>query len=226
MLQKTTTQPSSTVTDLRANAYQAAMAHSRRVRRLRVLLPVAATVISAIFIAVSVVRTYLPENLTIQSATIEDGKIVMESPAIAGRNEKGISYSLTATRALQDLADQNMITLENVKAAMPMNADVIARVTAQGGIFDRSKDRLNMTKPFQVNLSNGITADFQTAFLDVPQSTMESKDPVKITTDKASIVAQSMKMSDKGRTITFAGQVQVNLAGAALTNQGNQSPAP
>jgi lipopolysaccharide export system protein LptC len=226
MLQKTTTQHGSTLMDARTNAYRAAMAHSRRVRRLRVLLPVAATVISAIFIAVSVVRTYLPENLTIQSATIEDGKIVMESPAIAGRNEKGISYSLTATRALQDLTDQNMITLENVKAAMPMNEDVIARVTAQGGIFDRSKDRLNMTKPFQVNLSNGITADFQTAFLDVPQSTMETTDPVKITTDKASIVAQTMKMSDKGRTITFAGQVQVNLAGAALTNQGNQSPAP
>jgi lipopolysaccharide export system protein LptC len=226
MLQKTTTQHGSTLMDARTNAYRAAMAHSRRVRRLRVLLPVAATVISAIFIAVSVVRTYLPENLTIQSATIEDGKIVMESPAIAGRNEKGISYSLTATRALQDLSDQNMITLENVKAAMPMNEDVIARVTAQGGIFDRSKDRLNMTKPFTVNLSNGITADFQTAFLDVPQSTMETTDPVKITTDKASIVAQSMKMSDKGRTITFAGQVQVNLAGAALTNQGNQSPAP
>jgi lipopolysaccharide export system protein LptC len=226
MLQKTTTQHGPMVTDARSNAYMAAMAHSRLVRRLKVLLPVAAALISAAFIAVSVFRTYMPENLTIQSATIEDGKIVMESPAIAGRNEKGISYSLTATRALQDLTDQNMITLENVKAAMPMNADVIARVTAQGGIFDRSKDRLNMTKPFQVNLSNGITADFQTAFLDVPQSTMETVDPVKITTDKASIVAQTMKMSDKGRTITFAGQVQVNLAGAALTNQGNQSPAP
>jgi lipopolysaccharide export system protein LptC len=209
----------------RVDAYTAALAHSRRVRRLRFLLPVAALAISAVFITVSFVRTYLPENLTVQSARIENGKIVMESPAIAGRNDKGISYSLNATRALQDLADPNMITLENVKAAMPLNADVMARVTAEGGIFDRSADKLNMTAPFQVNLSNGITANFKSAHLDVPKSIMESSDPVEIRTTDASIVAQSMKISDNGRTITFVGQVQVNAAGSAIHQEGNQSPS-
>jgi lipopolysaccharide export system protein LptC len=208
------------------DAYGAALAHSRRVRRLRVLLPVSAAIISAIFIGVSFVRAYLPENLTIQSAKIEDGKIVMESPAIAGRNDDGISYSMTATRALQDIANPNMITLENVKAAMPLNDDVIARVTAEGGVFDRSADRLDMTKPFQVNLSNGITAYFQSALLDVPRSLMETSDPVRITMEEGSIVAKSMKITDNGKTILFAGQVQINLAGSALSNQGNQSPAP
>jgi lipopolysaccharide export system protein LptC len=208
------------------DAYGAALAHSRRVRRLRVLLPVSAAIISAIFIGVSFVRAYLPENLTIQSAKIEDGKIVMESPAIAGRNDDGISYSMTATRALQDIANPNMITLENVKAAMPLNDDVIARVTAEGGVFDRSADRLDMTKPFQVNLSNGITADFKSALLDVPRSLMETSDPVRITMEQGSIVAKSMKITDNGKTILFAGQVQINLEGSALSNQGNQSPAP
>ncbi|WP_246659157.1 LPS export ABC transporter periplasmic protein LptC [Rhizobium sp. FY34] len=208
------------------DAYKAALAHSRHVRRLRIMLPVAAAVISAIFIAVSFVRAYLPENITIQSAKIEDGKIVMESPAIAGRNDKGMSYSMTATRALQDLLNPNMITLENVKAAMPLNDDVVARVTAQGGIFDRSADRLDMNKPFQVDLSNGITANFEDAVLDVPRSMMETSAPVRITMEQASIVAKSMKITDNGKTILFAGQVQVNLAGSALTHQGNKSPAP
>lgn len=208
------------------DAYKAALAHSRHVRRLRFLLPVVALVISAIFIAVSFVRAYLPENISIQSAKIEDGKIVMESPAIAGRNDKGLSYSMTANRALQDLVNPNMITLENVKAAMPLNDDVVARVTAQGGIFDRSADRLDMNKPFQVDLSNGITANFQTAILDVPRSMMETSDPVRITMEQASIVAKSMKITDNGKTILFVGQVQVNLAGSALTHQGNKSPAP
>lgn len=207
------------------NAYQSALAHSRRVKRLRVLLPVAAVIVSLIFIAVTFVRSYLPENLTVQSARIEDGKIVMESPAIAGRNEKGISYSMTAVRALQDVADPNMITLENVKAAMPMSGDVIARVTAKGGIFDRAKDQLNMTAPFQVNLSNGTTGYFQSARLDVPKSLMESVDPVKITTPDASIIAQSMKILDNGKTISFAGKVQVNLDRSASKKQDNQSPA-
>lgn len=218
--------PTATAASGHNDAYKAALAHSRRVRRLRVALPLAAALVSAAFIGVSFVRAYLPENLSVQSAKIEDGKIVMESPAIAGRNEQGISYSLTATRALQDLTDPNMITLENVKAAMPLNKDVIARVTAAGGIFDRSADKLDMNQPFVVNLSNGITASFQSARLDVPRSTMETSDPVKITTNDASIVANTMKISDNGKTLLFAGQVQVNLERSALSKEGNQSVSP
>jgi len=73
------------------NAYKDALFHSARVKKLKFLLPVAAVVISMIFIAVSVVRAYLPENIKIEGARIEDGKVVMEKPAIAGRNADGIN---------------------------------------------------------------------------------------------------------------------------------------
>lgn len=226
MLQKLGSTPEAPKNDGAATgAYKAALAHSRRVKRLRVMLPVAALVVSAIFMGITFIRSYLPENLTVQSARIENGKIVMESPAIAGRNERGISYSLTATRALQDVANPNMLSLENVKAAMPMSGDVIARVIATAGVFDRSADKMNMTAPFQVNLSNGITANFQSARLDIPGGFMETIDPVDIKTNDAAIVAKSMKISDNGKTITFTGQVQVNLTGSALKQQDNQSPA-
>ncbi|CCF17832.1 conserved protein of unknown function; contains conserved domain of unknown function DUF1239 (OstA superfamily) [Pseudorhizobium banfieldiae] len=203
------------------DAYQAAVAHSARVRRLRIWLPIGAVVISAIFISVSVIRAYLPENLSVESARIEDGKIVMERPAIAGRNDDGISYSMTAVRALQDIANPNMITLEDVKAAVPLNVNTIARVVATEGIFDRGTDRMELTAPFDVNLSNGTTAKFQSAQLDVVAGTLNTDDPVAIDTEQASIVAQSLKITDKGRTITFAGQVRVNIEAAAIRNRGS-----
>nr|CAD6603663.1 membrane protein [Rhizobium sp. TCK] len=203
------------------DAYQAAVAHSARVRRLRIWLPIGAVVISAIFISVSVIRAYLPENLSVESARIEDGKIVMERPAIAGRNDDGISYSMTALRALQDIANPNMITLEDVKAAVPLNVNTIARVVATEGIFDRGTDRMELTAPFDVNLSNGTTAKFQSAQLDVVAGTLNTDDPVAIDTEQASIVAQSLKITDKGRTITFAGQVRVNIEAAAIRNRGS-----
>lgn len=203
------------------DAYQAAVAHSARVRRLRIWLPIGAVVISAIFISVSVIRAYLPENLSVESARIEDGKIVMERPAIAGRNDDGISYSMTAVRALQDIANPNMITLEDVKAAVPLNVNTIARVVATEGIFDRGTDRMELTAPFDVNLSNGTTAKFQSAQLDVVAGTLNTDDPVSIDTEQASIVAQSLKITDKGRTITFAGQVRVKIEAAAIRNRGS-----
>ncbi|WP_105381256.1 LPS export ABC transporter periplasmic protein LptC [Neorhizobium alkalisoli] len=203
-----------------ADAYQAALAHSSMVRKLKVLLPIAAAVISAAFIGVSIIRAYLPENLSIENARIENGKIVMERPAISGRNNDGISYSMTANRALQDIENPNKITLENVKAAVPVNDDVIARVIATGADFDRGTDMLDLTAPFDVNLSNGITARFKSAHLDVNAGVMDTPDPVDISMKEGSIVADSLKITDKGRTITFKGQVRVHLDPTAIRNQG------
>jgi lipopolysaccharide export system protein LptC len=190
------------------------------VRRLKVLLPVGAGLISLAFVGVAIVRAYLPENVSIESARIENGKIVMERPAISGRNSDGINYSMIANRALQDIENPNKISLEDVKAAVPLSDDVIARVTATGADFDRGADLLNLTAPFDVNLSNGITARFQSARLDIPGGLMNTPDPVNISMKEGSIVADSLKITDKGHTITLVGQVRVHLDPVAMRNKG------
>jgi lipopolysaccharide export system protein LptC len=201
-------------------AYEAAVSHSALVRKLKVLLPVAAAVISVAFIIVALIRAYVPENLSIESARIEDGKIVMERPAISGRNSDGINYSMVANRALQDIANPNKLTLQDVKAAVPINDDVIARVVATGADFDRGNDVLDLTSPFDVNLSNGITAHFKSAHLNIPAGVMNSPDPVNISMNGGAIVADSLKITDKGHTITLIGQVRVNVDPAVIRNKG------
>lgn len=203
------------------SAYRDAQFHSARVRRLKILLPLAAVVISMIFIGVSVVRAYLPENLKIEAAKIENGKVVMEKPAISGRNSQGISYSMKAERALQDIRDPNMITLENIKATMPVNGGMIAQVEALSGDFDRSSDNLSMTAPFTINLSNGIRAHFQSAKLDTKAGSMTTEQPVSISQGSASILAQSLKMTDNGRVILFKGQVRMNVDPSTIQKQGS-----
>ncbi|APO73290.1 lipopolysccharide assembly LptC-related protein [Rhizobium etli 8C-3] len=202
------------------SAYATALFHSARVRRLKILLPVAAVIISLAFIAVSMVRAYLPENLKIEGAKIEDGKIVMEKPAIAGRNADGINYSMLAERALQDIKNPNLITLETIKAAVPVNDDLIARVEAATADYDRSTDNLALRDPFTILLSNGLTAKFQSAKLDIKGGKMTTDDPIEIQKDGASIVAQSLKMTDKGRVITFEGKVRMNVDPSVIRKQG------
>lgn len=206
------------------NAYQLALAHSRRVKRLKILLPLAAVAISAIFIAISIVRTWLPDNIQIQGATVEDGKIVMERPAISGRNKKGINYSMLAEKALQDVKNPNLITLKNINAAMPVGGDVIARVKASSADFNRSADTLSMTEPFTINLDNGTRANFQSAELDVKGGTLMTEKPIAVYKDKASILAQSFKMTDKGSTIVFTGQVRVHVDASAIHSNDGKKP--
>ena len=202
--------------------YKDAIFHSTRVRRLRVLLPLAALSVSLVFVAVSVIRAYLPAEIQIEGAKIEDGKVVMERPAIAGRNKDGINYSLLAEKALQDIKNPNMITLKTIKASMPVNTDVIAHVTARSADFDRQADTLKLTEPFTIIMDNGLRAEFKTAFLDVKKGDLSSEDQVSIFRGGMSVVARSLKMTDKGSVIELDGQVQVHIEPSALNNSASE----
>lgn len=202
-----------------AEAYRLATRHSSRVRFLKVALPAAALFIGAIFVVVSIVRTWVPADLQVESASIEDGKIVMRNPAISGRNDAGISYSMKAERALQDMKQPDVITLENIKAKMPVNETTVAEVVAATGIYDRGKNLLDMVAPFTINLNTGLEAAFRSAHLDINGGSMQTTEPVSIRSPEASIVAQSLRMTDKGRTVVFEGKVVVDVDPAAIRNR-------
>ena len=199
-----------------ADGYASAARHSALVRRLKVILPVTAGVIALIFVAVSFVRAFLPEQLELETATIENGKIVMQNPAISGRNKQDISYSMKAQRALQDIANPNLITLETIHAEMPVNDTLIATVDAASGIYDRGANTLDMNAPFTISMNNGVNADFQSAYLDINAGEMETKRPIAISMKGGSIIAQKLRMTDKGRIVTFEGMVRVNVEPAAI----------
>ncbi|MDK1491660.1 LPS export ABC transporter periplasmic protein LptC [Sinorhizobium sp. 7-81] len=194
-----------------SDAYASAARHSALVRRLKVVLPLAASVIAMIFVAVSFVRAFLPEELQLETATIENGKIVMQNPAISGRNKQDISYSMKAQRALQDIANPDLITLETIHAEMPVNETLIATVDAASGIYDRGTNTLDMNAPFTISMNNGVNADFQSAYLDINAGEMETKRPIAISMKGGSIIAQTLRMTDKGRIVTFEGMVRVNV---------------
>jgi lipopolysaccharide export system protein LptC len=214
------TRPQMADAGARRAAYAEAIRHSARVRRLKIQLPIMAFIISAIFIAVSAVKVFLPENIKIEGAKIENGQIVMEKPAISGRNADGIFYSMTAAKALQDILRPNVINLQAIKAEVPVNEKLIAKVTARSGTYDRDKDTLDMREPFSVNLSSGLNANFRSAYMDVGAGTLVTKDVVSITTTQASIVANSLRIEDKGYEIIFEGRVQVELKPDAIRDKG------
>jgi lipopolysaccharide export system protein LptC len=206
---------------VRRVAYDQAVRHSRRVRRLKIMLPLGALAVTLAFVAVSVVRSYLPDNIEVKSATIENGQIVMEKPAISGRNSDGIFYSMTAARALQSIASPNIMTLESIAAQVPVNDQLTAKVNAKGGIYDRAADTLDMTQPFSLHLSSGLIANFRSAKLDVKHGAMTSDESVSITAPRVTVVARSINIEDKGRTIVFDGRVQVNLLADVIHGKGN-----
>ncbi|MCO6187360.1 LPS export ABC transporter periplasmic protein LptC [Rhizobium sp. L1K21] len=189
--------------------YSAALKHSARVRRLKIILPAVTVVVAALFVSVSVVRSWLPENISIETATIEDGKIVMEKPALSGRNGDGIAYALKASRALQDIVSPNLITLESIAAQLPGSNGLMANIRAAVGNFDRDSEKLELPKPFDIDLSNGVNAHFRSASVDLTGGSMISDEKTTIIMSDASIVANKFEMKDNGQSLTFEGNVKV-----------------
>lgn len=205
----------------RPAVYDKAVRHSRRVWRLKILLPLLAIAVTVGFLGISYLRTAVPGNVELVSARIEDGKIVMEAPAISGTNADGARYSMKAAEALQDIKNPSMITLQKIQAEVPVNKQISAKVEGESGIFDRDTDRLEMTAPFNIKLSNGMNAQFQSAHLDVPAGQMLTTDPVTINADTTTISASTLRMTDKGRVIIFEGGVKVSIAADTIRKKGS-----
>jgi lipopolysaccharide export system protein LptC len=203
--------------------YRRALAHSRRVRALKILLPLASVLVVVAFVAVSFVGTLVPEGVEIESVAVRNNKLVMQNPVMSGQTSDARPYRLEALRAVQDLATPNVIVLEDIQADLPVSNGETAVLEATSAIFDRTGETLVFTEPFKVTSDGGFSAEMQSADIDMATSEMTTSDPVTIRTGDASVVAKSMKMQDKGRLIILEDQVRMTINPSAIRSQNRET---
>jgi len=196
--------------------YRLAQRHSRIVRGLKILLPVLAGLIIIAFVAVSWIETLGPEGVAIESVSLRDGKLVMQNPVMSGQGSDARPYSMRAARAIQDLATPDVIVLEEIVADLPVANGDKAVLNALSGIYDRVAQTLMFDQAFTVTSEAGMKAELQSADIDLAGGNLTTSDPVSIRSDEASVVAQSMKMQDKGRVIIFQDKVRMTINPSAL----------
>lgn len=198
-------------------AFSAARRHSSRVRRLKIVLPLAALAMVAGFAGKSWLGT--PSNLPIDlgSLAIEGGRLVMSDPrldGVTGRAER--PYTMTANRAIQDIGVDGRIDLEGIKARLPVDEEGWMDITAASGMFDREADRLDITSEMTIIGDDGLKAVLQSALIDVAAGNLDTPDPVDITLDGAHISANSMRVRDKGAVLIFEDRVRMEIDGGRL----------
>ncbi|MCZ4291182.1 LPS export ABC transporter periplasmic protein LptC [Hoeflea alexandrii] len=196
--------------------YQRAQAHSRLVRVLKILLPLAAAFTVVAFVIVSWLDNLVPEGVGIESVVIKDGKLVMQSPVMSGQGPGARPYTMRAARAVQDLTSPEIIVLEDIFADLPVSDGDQAVLNAANGTYNRTAQTLVFDKPFSVTSQSGMSANLQSASIDLANGALTSDAPVSISSGEASVVAQSMQMTDKGRVIIFQDQVRMTINPSAL----------
>ncbi|MEO5758557.1 MAG: LPS export ABC transporter periplasmic protein LptC [Mesorhizobium sp.] len=200
----------------RVEAFDRAQRHSRRVRILKLAVPLAAALIVVAFPVYSYLAAPAPAPVQAEGTAFSNGKLVMVNSKLNGFTKQKQPYSMTALRAIQDVSTQGIIELEGIDAKVPISLDNIAAIKASRGTYNRDGNTMKLTSDVIITTTDGMEAKFKSVFLDMGKGTMKTDDPVDVGRGGSRITADSMSVQDNGKILIFENKVRVNIDPAAL----------
>ncbi|MGH6859914.1 MAG: LPS export ABC transporter periplasmic protein LptC [Phyllobacterium sp.] len=213
--------------DKGSTIFKAAERHSRRVRLLKFALPAIALISAGVFSWFTFFSaSSLPSNIALDKVGMEDGKLVMTNPKLDGFTKDKLPYKMSAVRALQEVGNSSVISLEGIDAEIPIGQDMRAQVKAKSGVFDNANRQLQLNSEISLITSDGITALLQSADIDIAGNTMSTDQPVSVKNRNGSIVADSMQITDGGKVVTFEKRVRLVIQPTKLQEGGNEVKSP
>lgn len=197
----------------RGRAQKAASGHSRVVRLMRWLLPVAAFLIVAGFAGAMILPTLLP-GIDLGSVGVSTEGLVMENPKLSG-HDGDRSYDITAKRAVQSLTNPKLIELDDIDARIALPNGGWVKLTAAHGLYDSEVERLKLSEHITLESSDGEQAEFTTADIDLKTGLAISDSPLTIDGPRGKIKAGSAEATGDGSGIVFKDGVTLTLDPAA-----------
>ncbi len=213
--------------DRRARAYLSASRHSSRVRILKFVLPVLAGVFIGAFYLYSHSPSIPLDKIELGAGTVRDGKIVMANPVLKGFTKDNLPYRMTAERAIQDVGNSGVVNLENIRASIPVDKNVSAKIGADSGTYDNTRQTLKVDSPLTLSTSDGMTAKLQSADIEMKSGKLTTDKPVQIDRHGSQISASSMTVKNNGSVLIFEKNVRLTISpdqlkSAAGNGQGQE----
>jgi lipopolysaccharide export system protein LptC len=194
--------------------FRAAVRHSRRVRIMRIAIPVVALLIVA---AVVLLTWFNPLtklfNLSkdIGRMVVTGTKITMESPRLTGFTRDSRSYELTARAAMQDITTPDLLELKDIHAVVEMQDKGLMDMTAANGTYDSKAETLDIPSKALLVASSGFECHLNEAKIDVRKGDLVSNKPVDVKMSNGTINANGLEVVDSGQLIRFTGGVIMNV---------------
>ncbi len=191
--------------------FEAARRHSRRVNTLKIGLPLGALLLVGVFAGWAWLSAPKGFTVDVTGSAVKDGKLVMANPKLNGFTKDNLPYAMTAERAIQDLTNTSMITLEKIDARLPIEAEKWADITADDGVFDNENNTLDVTSPMTIKTSEGMRAELKSAFVDMKSGRIISSEPVRINLKGSELQANTMIVEERGKVVVFEEKVRMTV---------------
>lgn len=216
----------------RERLFAAAYRHSRRVRRLRVLVPVFAVLLAAVVGLVSWWDPLKALNLpvSISGLSMSGSRVTMEAPRLTGYTNDNRFYRVSATRAEHDITQTNVVALSAIDAEMDLEGGGKARILSPAGVLDTKTGTVELNREVQVSTTAGQRGQLGHALVDTRAGTIRSNGPVALASPRGELFADTMAISDNGKVIVLEGRVRGNFTpeppDPTITDLSAPTPAP
>jgi lipopolysaccharide export system protein LptC len=194
----------------RAAAFAAAQRHSKLVRFLRVAILGGATGTVAILVLIAVFDPFgrITTDLSVAGLSLDGTRVAMDRPKLAGFRKDGRPYLVNADRAIQDVLHPTVVELRGIDAEVGIAGNGASKVTAEMGVYDSATEHMDLSRNVHVK-SDEYDVRLQSASIDFKAGVYLSHDPVTVVTSNgATINADSVAALDNGRELVFDGHVR------------------
>jgi lipopolysaccharide export system protein LptA len=195
----------------RARAFAAGQRHSRLVRLLRIVLPLAAGgILSGFLLYVAAKYTLEYGKFKPGTVTITTEDLQMKDPSFVDATSDG-RYEVRAKRAVVAFTPNAPVKLIDVSGDLTQTSGTVTKLKAKHGLYERAKGELELFDGIEIDGSNGMMARLSRATVYSKQSKVVSEHPVSATTPTGSVQALAMTLETKARLAQFRGAVAVRL---------------
>jgi lipopolysaccharide export system protein LptC len=194
--------------------FRRARRHSRRMRLLRILIPVvlaAGLVVSTLVVWFNPLRLLSELPVSIGRLTVSGTKMTMTKPKLSGYTRDERRYELTANAAAQDMTNVDVVNLEEPRASLEMADGNTIKMRAVLGVFDRKEGVLTLSREIVITSTGGIDVRLDQAVIDVRNGNIVSDQPVNVKMPQGTLSGNRLEVIKSGEIVRFDGGVTMVL---------------
>jgi lipopolysaccharide export system protein LptC len=206
--------------------YRAARRHSRRIRVLRIGIPVIvaaslAATLSAVWFNPLRAITRIPADIA--GLVISGTKVTMQQPRLSGYTKDGHPYELNASTAAQDITKPHLVELRDVRADVLMQDKTKVNISALNGLYDTKEEMITLRDNVLLVSSTGYEGRLSEAVVDVRKGLIVSEKPVEVKMLNGTLNANRLQVTENGDVVRFHSGVNMVMTMANAPERSAQA---
>ncbi len=185
-------------------------ARSRRIQRLRRILPIIILVIAGSTLTWVVFRTVMSG---VERRANESRELRLDNPQFHGQDEQGRSFLIGAKGAIRN-PDTGQYVLVGPVLRLNLGGKKVTELTADGGTYDEERRSIIIGPNVRIiDGESGFTLNTPQAVIDTRTGIVTGDKGVEGTSPLGTIKASAYAIHDQGKRVEFLGQGEQKISG-------------